>query len=63
MKSFSLATGPGDSVGVLEFSANRRSKTVPTLTLRLLAMDGSVIAQVSGPSVQQLPVVLRREPT
>jgi hypothetical protein len=53
-KTFTLAVGDGSTVNALQFSVSGKNKTPSSLTLRVLAANGSVVAQTSGPSVVQL---------
>lgn len=53
-KSFPLAVGNGTTAGTLQFSTSGKTKTAPSLTLRVLAPDGSVVAQATGASVLRL---------
>ena len=53
-KSFSILVAAGTASSTLQFTASGKTKTAPSLTLRVLAPDGSVVAQGTGPSVLQL---------
>jgi large repetitive protein len=53
-KKFTLTVGDGSTANALQFSASGKNKTSSSLTLKVLAANGSVVAQTSGPSVVQL---------
>jgi hypothetical protein len=53
-KTFTLTVGDGATVSALSFSVTGKSKTAATLTLRVLAPDGSAVAGTTGPSVVQV---------
>ncbi len=52
--TFTVATGAGATTASLAFAANGKAKSAPTTRLRVLAPDGTVVAQASGPSVLSL---------
>jgi hypothetical protein len=52
--SFTLKVGSGATAGALSFSAGGKTRTTPTLSLRVLDASGSVVASTSGASVLRL---------
>lgn len=56
--TFSLTVGGGSAASTLAFTASGRTKTTPTLKLRVLSSTGTVLASGSGPSVLAVAATL-----